>query len=114
MGEEESETTSERLGRKDIVDVKHKEKRIHSKPRRRGEESETTVAGCFNTIIKEMADSLSLSLVDKDLVTNSITLTIMYDNENIKNGYSGIIKKDYYGRDIPKEFHKSISLDNVV
>ncbi len=42
-GEEESETTSERLARKDIVDIKHKQKRTDSKPRRRGEEeSETT------------------------------------------------------------------------
>ena len=62
-------------------------------------------------IVKEMTDLLSLDLVDKNLVTNSIMLTIMYDAENIKNGYTGIIKKDYYGRDIPKESHGSISLD---
>ena len=62
-------------------------------------------------IVKEMTDSLSLSLVDKNLVTNSIMLTIMYDSENIGNGYNGIIKKDYYGRNMPKESHGSVSLD---
>ncbi len=62
-------------------------------------------------IVKEMADSLSLDLVDKNLVTNSIILTIMYDSENLTNGYNGIIKKDYYGRYIPKESHGSILLD---
>ncbi len=62
-------------------------------------------------IVKEMADLLSLDLVDKNLVTNSIMLTIMYDSENIGNGYTGIIKKDYYGRNIPKESHGSISLN---
>ena len=62
-------------------------------------------------IIKEMADLLSLDLVDKNLVTNLITLTIMYDSENITNDYKGIIKKDYYGRYIPKESHGSITLN---
>ena len=36
-------------------------------------------------IIKEMADSLSLDLVKKNLVTNQIVLTIGYDIENLTN-----------------------------
>lgn len=62
-------------------------------------------------IVKEMADLLSLNLVDKNLVTNSIILTIVYDSENINNEYTGAIKKDYYGRKVPKEAHGTISLD---
>lgn len=63
-------------------------------------------------IVKEMTDLLCLDLVKKNLVCNKIALTIIYDRENIFNGYNGEIKKDYYGREIPKESHKSISFEN--
>ncbi len=63
-------------------------------------------------IVKEMTDLLCLDLIKKNLVCNRIYLTIIYDRENIFNGYSGEVKRDYYGREIPKESHKSISLED--
>lgn len=58
-------------------------------------------------VIKEMADNLSLDLVEKRLVTDKITLVVGYDIENLKNSdlrkaYKGEIKTDFYGRQIPK------------
>ena len=68
-------------------------------------------------IVKEMTDLLVLELVDKQLVTNQIVLTIGYDIENItnlsiKNAYNGEITTDRYGRKIPKHAHGTINLEN--
>lgn len=68
-------------------------------------------------IIKEMADSLSLDLVAKKLVTNQLVLTIGYDIENLTNldisiKYDGEIVQDRYGRSIPKSSHGTINLDH--
>ena len=63
-------------------------------------------------IVLEMIDSLILSLIDKNLYTNKIGLTINYDSENLNNNYIGAIKKDYYGRMIPKEAHGVIDIDH--
>lgn len=67
-------------------------------------------------IIKEMADGLSLDLVQKGIVTNQIGLSIGYDVENLKNGstwkkYNGEIQTDRYGRKIPKGANSTINLD---
>ena len=67
-------------------------------------------------ILKEMADSLSLDLVEKKFLTNQITLTINYDIENlfdsnIRKKYNGIIVKDSYGRNVPKPSHGTINLE---
>lgn len=61
-------------------------------------------------IVREMAESISLELVDQGYVTNSIVLTIGYDIENltndeIKKNYNGDITTDPYGRKIPKHAH---------
>jgi len=66
-------------------------------------------------IIKEMIDLLSLDLVEKNLVTNQIVLTINYDiecltNINISKYYDGEIVKDFYGRKVPKPAHGTINL----
>lgn len=55
-------------------------------------------------VVREMADSLALDLVEKKLATNQLVLVVGYDIENLKNGssYSGEIKTDFYGRDVPK------------
>lgn len=58
-------------------------------------------------IVREMAEQLSLDLVDKGLETDQVVLTVGYDIENItnpeiKNRYKGEIKTDFYGRKIPK------------
>lgn len=64
-------------------------------------------------IVKEMADSLSLDLVSKNLVTNQLTLTIGYDIDNLKDSkYNGETKIDYYGRIVPKHSHGTINLEH--
>ncbi|MCD8225388.1 MAG: DNA methylase [Clostridiales bacterium] len=67
-------------------------------------------------VVREMADALSLDLVDKGLVADQIVLTIGYDTENLTNpdrrkAYKGEIVTDHYGRKIPKQAHGSINLD---
>ena len=66
-------------------------------------------------IVKEMTDSLVLDLVEKQLITNQLVLTIEYDIENlisyeIKKSYNGEITTDRYGRNIPKHAHGTINL----
>ena len=65
-------------------------------------------------VVKEMADSLSLDLVEKRLVTDQMVLTVGYDVENLKDGraYGGPVETDRYGRSIPKEAHGSINLEH--
>lgn len=63
-------------------------------------------------IVWEMADMLSLDLVDKGLVTNQVVLTIGYDRESLANGhYKGEIVTDRYGRNIPKHAHGTHNLE---
>lgn len=66
-------------------------------------------------IVKEMTDLLVLELVDKQVVTNQLVLTIGYDVENLTNtsiskDYKGEIVEDRYGRKIPKHAHGTINL----
>lgn len=58
-------------------------------------------------VIREMADLLSLDLVEKGLVTDQIVLTIGYDIENLTDPkisklYKGEVTTDHYGRKVPK------------
>ena len=63
-------------------------------------------------IVWEMADMLSLDLVDKGLVTNQIVLTVGYDRESLTDGhYQGEVTTDRYGRKIPKHAHGTFNLD---
>lgn len=63
-------------------------------------------------IVWEMADMLSLDLVDKGLVTNQIVLTVGYDRESLSDGYyQGEVTTDRYGRSIPKHAHGTQNLD---
>lgn len=62
-------------------------------------------------IIKEMADSIVMQLVDKHMVTDSITIDVGYDRENVDRGdYIGTVCTDHYGRMVPKPAHGSIKL----
>lgn len=66
-------------------------------------------------VVSEMADALSLDLIDRDLMTDGVSLTIGYDVENITDShrrgrYKGEIIKDGYGRLIPKPSHSSYNL----
>lgn len=66
-------------------------------------------------VVREMADSLALDLVDKKLMTDQIVLTVGYDVENlsdpgIRGGYSGAVTTDRYGRQIPKHANGTANL----
>lgn len=67
-------------------------------------------------VLREMADLLTLDLVDKGLVTDQIVVTVGYDIENLTDPkrrakYHGAIVKDGYGRQIPKHSHGTANLD---
>lgn len=67
-------------------------------------------------IVREMADLLALDLVDKQLITDQIVLTVGYDIENlsdpeIRRQYHGPVTIDRYGRKVPKHAHGSMNLD---
>ncbi len=67
------------------------------------------------TVIKEMADLLSLDLVDRGLVTDQIVLTIGYDIENLtddvrRSAYHGAVTTDHYGRNVPKAAHGTANI----
>ena len=62
-------------------------------------------------IVWEMADMLTLELVDKGLVTDQLVLTVGYDRESLTDGnYRGEVVQDWYGRRIPKHAHGTIHL----
>ncbi len=66
-------------------------------------------------VVREMADTLSLDLVRKKLLTDRIELTVGYDVENLKSpdkskNYNGEIGEDRYGRKIPKHSHGTARL----
>ncbi len=64
-------------------------------------------------VIREMAEAVSLDLLDKGLLTDQIVITVNYDIENISNkeiDYKGEIITDYYGRKIPKHAHGTENL----
>jgi DNA polymerase V len=58
-----------------------------------------------------MIESLTLELVDKNLVCDQIVLTVGYDIDNLNNNqYTGITTLDKYGRKIPKHAHGTANL----
>jgi DNA polymerase V len=64
-------------------------------------------------VVQEMTDLLVLDLVDKNLVTDQIVLTIGYDIENLTNPeikYKGEVTTDNYGRKIPKHAHGTANI----
>ena len=67
-------------------------------------------------VVCEMADQLALDLVDKELVTKQLTLTVGYDRENFQDPerrkrYHGAVTRDPYGREIPKHAHGTVNLE---
>lgn len=66
-------------------------------------------------VVREMADLLSLDLVEKKVVTDQLVITVGYDVENLtdperRSRYRGEVKADLYGRLIPKHANGSINL----
>lgn len=67
-------------------------------------------------VVREMAEQLSLDLVDRCLVTDQIVLTVGYDRGNLedpemKRHYQGEVTTDRYGRKIPKHAHGTANLE---
>ena len=68
-------------------------------------------------VVREMADALSLDLVEKRLVTDQIVITVAYDIENLtdperRKKYRGEVVTDRYGRQIPKHAHGTENLES--
>ncbi len=58
-------------------------------------------------IVQEMADNLSMDLVEKELMTDQLCLMIGYDVENLTDPalraqYGGAVVEDHYGRALPR------------
>lgn len=73
-----------------------------------------TFAKARNVVI-EMADNIALSLVEKRMLTDKLTVAVNYDHEclttpSIAARYTGEIVTDHYGRMVPKPSHASIHL----
>ncbi len=67
-------------------------------------------------VILEMADTVSLELIEKRLVTDQIVLTIGYDTESLTNPsikalYHGKVTRDFYGREVPAHAHGTINIE---
>ena len=61
-------------------------------------------------VLLEMADQLALDLIRKKLMTNQLVITIEYDVLSANN-QSVELKKDRYGRKVPKHAHGIVNLD---
>ncbi len=67
-------------------------------------------------VVREMAESAALDLLDKRMVTDQLVLTIGYDTASLSNGdmqttYKGEITTDHYGRKVPKHAHGTANLE---
>ena len=67
-------------------------------------------------VVQEMTDTACLDMVDKNLVTNQIVLTIGYDveslaNKEIREKYKGEISVNYYGKQVPKHAHGTANIN---
>ena len=64
-------------------------------------------------VTREMTELLVLDLVEKNLVTRQVVLTVGYDIDNLKTPgfYKGEITTDAYGRKIPKHAHGTTNLE---
>ncbi len=68
------------------------------------------------TVIKEMADSLALDLVDKKLVTDQVMVYVGFDTESLldpaaRAAYHGPVSRDWYGHPVPKHSGGSAALE---
>lgn len=67
------------------------------------------------TVLREMADTLALDLMEKGLTTAHLTIHLGYDATSlndpaIASRYDGPISIDFYGRKVPYHAHGSIAL----
>lgn len=67
-------------------------------------------------VIMEMADSMSLELVEKHLMTDQLVMTLGYDRESLTDPerrarYHGRVGLDHYGRYVPAHAHGTFNLE---
>ncbi|MCD8331976.1 MAG: DNA methylase [Oscillospiraceae bacterium] len=72
-------------------------------------------AGQARLVLREMADLLALELVDRQMVSDQIVITVGYDVENLtdparRSRYHGPVVKDLYVRQTPKHAHVTVNL----
>lgn len=72
--------------------------------------------GKARLVVREMADQLSLSLVEKRLVTTQLSVVVGYDVSNLKSkrAYSGAVHLDRYGRKIPEGTHGAVNFTRPI
>ena len=64
-------------------------------------------------VAREMAEAVSMDLLEKRLVTDQVTLTVGYDIENVASAdFRGETVTDPYGRKIPKHAHGTENLES--
>ncbi|MBO4919671.1 MAG: DNA methylase [Erysipelotrichaceae bacterium] len=61
-------------------------------------------------VIREMINDLVLDLLEKDLVTDHVSLMVNYDAANELENYEGKIVSNWYGRVVPKPGGGSVQL----
>ena len=62
-------------------------------------------------VVREMVDTVSMRLVENDLVAKGMVLTVGYDRENVDKGiYRGETVLDFYGRTVPNPAHGTASI----
>ncbi len=66
-------------------------------------------------IVREMTENLAYALFEKKLTADQVVLNVIYDTENLRDPevrkkLGGLLKKDRYGREMPKEAHGSENL----
>jgi len=63
--------------------------------------------GKSRLVVREMVGLQVLDLIEKKLVTDSVTLDVGYDRESDTSEYTGDMVLDFYGRIVPKPAHGS-------
>ena len=62
-------------------------------------------------VVREMADSMAMKLVDKGLVASQVALVVNYDTKSLDNeDYEGEVTLDWYGRRVPRYAHGSMAM----
>jgi DNA polymerase V len=62
-------------------------------------------------VVREMVDTVSMALVEHNLVAKGMVLTVGYDRENVDKGiYHGETVQDFYGRTVPKSAHGTANI----
>lgn len=62
-------------------------------------------------VVREMVDTVSMALVEHELVCNGLVLSVGYDRENVDKGtYHGETVQDFYGRTVPKPAHGTANI----